>query len=123
MRSLNTEIDSLLASSPGIRDGRPCVAGSGISVHRIAILHNLAHSPEDIVRRYEHLTAAGVHAALAYYFANKQEIDAEIADEKADAERREKARERINDPLRGERKSPVHEDILEPSTRRRPETC
>ena len=84
---MSTEIDSLLTSSPEIRDGRPCIAGTGITVHRIAILHNLGHSPEDIVRRYEHLTTAGVHAALAYYFANKQEIDAEIADDEVDAQR------------------------------------
>jgi len=84
---MSTEIDSLLTSSPEIRDGRPCIAGTGISVHRIAILHNLGHSPEDIVRKYEHLTTAGVHAALAHYFANQQEVDAEIADDEADAER------------------------------------
>ncbi len=84
---MSTEIDSLLTSSPEIRNGRPCIAGTGISVHRIAILYNLGHSPEEIVRKYEHLTTAGVHAALAYYFANKQEIDAEIAADNADAER------------------------------------
>ncbi len=84
---MSTEIDSLLTSSPEMRHGRPCIAGTGISVHRIAILHNLGHSPEEIVRKYEHLTTAGVHAALAYYFANKQEVDAQIAGDEADAER------------------------------------
>lgn len=84
---MSTVIESLLTSSTEIRDGRPCIAGTGISVHRIAILHNLGHSPEEITRKYEHLTTAGVHAALAYYFANKQEVDAEIADDEADAKR------------------------------------
>ena len=84
---MSTEIDSLLTSKPNIRHGQPCISGTGISVHRIAVLHNLGHSTEDIVRKYEHLTPAGVHAALAYYFANKQEVDAEIADDEADAER------------------------------------
>ena len=28
-----------------------------------------------------------MHAALAHYFANQQEVDAEIADDEADAER------------------------------------
>jgi len=84
---MSTEIDSLLTSTPNIRHGQPCISGTGISVHRIAVLHNLGHSTEDIVRKYEHLTPAGVHAALAYYFANKQEVDAEIADDEADAER------------------------------------
>jgi uncharacterized protein (DUF433 family) len=84
---MSTEIDTLLTSTPNIRHGQPCISGTGISVHRMALLHNLGHSTEDIVRKYEHLTPAGVHAALAYYFANKQEVDAEIADDEADAER------------------------------------
>jgi uncharacterized protein (DUF433 family) len=84
---MSTQINSLLTSSPQIRHGRPCIAGTGITVHRIAILHNLGHSPEEIVRRYEHLTIAGVHAALAYYHANKQEVDGEMATDEAAAER------------------------------------
>jgi uncharacterized protein (DUF433 family) len=84
------EVASLLSSTPGIRHGRPCIAGTGISVHRIAILHNLGHSPEEIVRKYEHLTIAGVHAALAYYYANKLEVDTEIAADETNAESVEK---------------------------------
>ena len=87
---MSTAIDSLLTSSPDVRHGRPCISGTGISVMRIAILHNLGHSIEDIVRKYEHLTPAGVHAALAYYFAHKSEIDAEISADQAEAERIEK---------------------------------
>ena len=87
---MSMNVDSLLTSAHHIRHGRPCIAGTGISVHRIAVLHNLGHSPEEIVRKYEHLNIAGVHAALAYYFANKQEVDAEIAADDADAESIEK---------------------------------
>lgn len=87
---MSIAIDSLLTSSPGVRHGRPCIAGTGISVNRIAILHNLGHSIEEIVRKYEHLTPAGVHAALAYYFANKSEIDAENSADEAEATRIER---------------------------------
>ena len=87
---MSTEIDSLLTSTPNIRNGQRCISGTGISVHRIAVLHNLGHSTEDIVRKYEHLTPAGVHAAIAYYFANKQQTDAEIAADEAEAEQIEK---------------------------------
>ena len=82
---MSMEVGALLSSSPEIRHGRPCIRGTGISVHRIAVLHNLGHTPEEIVRKYEHLTIAGVHAALAYYYANKQEIDAEVAADETDA--------------------------------------
>ncbi len=84
---MSAEIGSLLSRVPEIRGGRPCVAGTGITVHRIAILNNLGHSPEEIVRKYEHLNLAEVHAALAYYHANKQEVDAEIAADEIEAER------------------------------------
>lgn len=87
---MRTEIESLLTSTPNIRNGQRCISGTGISVHRIAVLHNLGHSIEDIVRKYGHLTPAGVHAALAYYFANKQQIDAELAADEAEAEKIEK---------------------------------
>lgn len=87
---MSIEIESLLTSTPNIWNGQPCISGTGISVHRIAVLHNLGHSTEDIVRKYEHLTPAGVHAALAYYFANKQKVDSEIADDEAKAQKIEK---------------------------------
>lgn len=87
---MSTEIDSLLTSTPTIRNGQTCISGTGISVHRIAVLHNLGHSTEDIVRKYEHLTPAGVHAALAYYFANKQQIDSEIAAGESEAKKIER---------------------------------
>ncbi|MGH9930047.1 MAG: DUF433 domain-containing protein [Pyrinomonadaceae bacterium] len=74
------------AVTPIKSHGRPCIAGTGTSVHRIAILHNLGHGPEEIVRKYEHLTIAGVHAAVAYYYANKVEVDTEIASDEATAE-------------------------------------
>ncbi len=82
---MSMEVGSLLSSSAEIRNGRPCIGGTGISVDRVAVLHNLGHTPEEIVRKYDHLTIAGVHAALAYYFANKREIDAEVAADEADA--------------------------------------
>lgn len=82
-----TDISSLLTSDPQIRHGRLCITGSAITVHRIAILHNLGHSPEDIVRKYEHLTLAGVHAALACYYANKEKVDAEIVADETEAAR------------------------------------
>jgi hypothetical protein len=44
-------------------------------------------TPEKIVAQYPHLTLAQVHAALAYYYANKEQMDAAIAAEEAEEER------------------------------------
>lgn len=82
---MSTDIGSMIVSSPTIRHGRPCIAGTGITVHRIAIWYKLGYSPEEIVRRYGHLTEAQVHAALAYYHANRDEVEAEIAADEAEA--------------------------------------
>ncbi len=86
---MRPEISSLLEHSPELRHDRVRIAGTGITVHRIAILSNLGHSPEEIVRKYKHLTLAGVHAALAHYHANRAEIEAEIAADEAEAARLE----------------------------------
>lgn len=71
---MNTTIDTLLTSAPDIRHGQPCISGTGISVQRIAILHNLGHSTEDIVRKYEHLTPAGGACSACLLF-RKQATD------------------------------------------------
>jgi hypothetical protein len=44
-------------------------------------------SAEEIVRQYPHLAPAEVHAALAYYFDHRDEIDDELAAELRDLDR------------------------------------
>lgn len=44
-------------------------------------------SAEEIVRQYPYLTLAEVHAALTYYHDHQTEIDREIAEEWAEAEK------------------------------------
>src|SRR5687768_2813633 len=53
------------------------IAGSRSRVSQIVVDHRIM-SPEEIVETYSHLTLADVHAALAYYYDNQAEIDAEI---------------------------------------------
>ena len=43
--------------------------------------------PEEIIAEITHLNLAQVHAALGYYYANKQQIDADIATEDAECDR------------------------------------
>ena len=88
-----TDIGSLISRRPEIRGGRPCIAGTGVSVRRIAVWHNMGSTPEEIVNNFDHLSLAQVHAALAYYYANKAEIDADL-----------EAEEREYDALLGQRR-------------------
>jgi uncharacterized protein (DUF433 family) len=80
------EIGSLIEIDPEIRAGRPCLAGTGVSVHRIVGWYKLGLTPEEIAERIGHLSLAQVHAALTYYHANQGQIDAEIAADDAEAE-------------------------------------
>jgi uncharacterized protein (DUF433 family) len=69
---------------PAARDswgGRACIAGTGVSVCRIAQWHNMGYSPEEIANNFGHLSLAQVHAALTYYYANKAEIEADLETE------------------------------------------
>jgi uncharacterized protein (DUF433 family) len=78
----------LILRTPGIRGGRPYVANSGVTVRRIVSLRYVQGlTPEEIVEQMPHLTLAGVHAAVAYYHANKDSLDAEFAREVADEAR------------------------------------
>jgi len=81
-----TEIGSLISRRPEIRGGRPRIAGTGVSVRRIAVWHNMGLIPEEIVRKFGHLSLAQVDAALACYYANKAEIDADLEAEEREAE-------------------------------------
>ena len=95
-----TDIGTLITQTPEICGGRPRIAGTGVSVRRIAGWYKLGHTPEEIVTQIPHLTLAQVHAALAYYHANRDEMDAEMAAEAADADRLERehiAAKRRND--------------------------
>jgi uncharacterized protein (DUF433 family) len=81
-----TEIGSLISRRAEIRGGRPCIAGTGVSVRRIAQWHNMGLIPEEIVQKFGHLSLAQVHAALTYYYANQAEIDADLETEARETE-------------------------------------
>src|SRR5271163_2741671 len=78
------EIGTLIDRDPSIRGGRPKVAGTGLTVRRIVGWYKMGMSPEEIALEYPHLTLAQVHASLAYYHANQQEIEDDIAQEETE---------------------------------------
>ena len=91
MTATPVDIGTFITRSPEIRRGRPRIAGTGVTVQRIVIWYKLGLSPEEIARRIGHLSLAQVHAALAYYHANREEIEAailedEIAGDEAETE-------------------------------------
>jgi uncharacterized protein (DUF433 family) len=95
-----TDIGTFIEQTPGICGGRPRVAGTGVSVLRIAGWYKMGRSPEEIADQYGHLSWAQVYAALAFYHANRDEIDREIVAEEAlyDRLREESLAARSNAP-------------------------
>jgi uncharacterized protein (DUF433 family) len=77
------DIGALIDRDPEVRGGRPKIAGTGVTVMRIAGWYKMGRSPEEIAAQYGHLSLAQVHAALAYYHANTEEIEADFANEAA----------------------------------------
>lgn len=79
-----TDIGSLIIRSPEIRGGRPRIAGTGVTVRRVVSWYKQGLNPEEIVDQFGHLTLAHVYAALAYYHANRDAIEADLATEDAE---------------------------------------
>jgi uncharacterized protein (DUF433 family) len=73
------DISTLIAQNNGICGGRPRIAGTRTAVHTVVVDFNAGMKPEEIISQKPHLTLAQIHAALAYYYSNKELIDLEIA--------------------------------------------
>jgi uncharacterized protein (DUF433 family) len=72
------DIGTIVATNPKIHGGRPIIAGTGVTVQRIAILYKNGFSPEEIARKLNHLSLAQIYSALAFFHANRESIEAEI---------------------------------------------
>jgi len=68
-----------IVRTSGTCGGKPRIDGHRIKVEHIAICYErLGMSPDEIVISHPTITLAQVHAALAYYFEHKDEIDADV---------------------------------------------
>jgi uncharacterized protein (DUF433 family) len=70
-----------IVRTPGVCGGKPRIDGHRITVEHIAVWHEkMGMMPAEIVATHPTIALAQVHAALAYYYDHKQEIDADIED-------------------------------------------
>jgi uncharacterized protein (DUF433 family) len=86
---MSIEIGTLLARSPDICGGRLRINGTRMTVNQIVVWYKQGYTPEEIADQYPHLTLAQVYTALAYYHANREEIEVDLAAEKIEADRLE----------------------------------
>ena len=65
-----------IESTPAVRAGKPCIAGTRIAVVDVAIAHTQGIKPEEMLTYFSSrpLTLAEVHAALAYHYDHPHEL-------------------------------------------------
>ncbi|CCI06374.1 MAG: DUF433 domain-containing protein [Sphaerospermopsis sp.] len=81
------DIGTLIISSPETCGNRPRIAGTRITVGRIATLWKQGLNAEAIQNEYPHIELAKIYAALAYYHANREEIEQLLAQDQTDYQR------------------------------------
>ncbi len=78
---ITVESIDLITIDPEVRGGRPCIAGTGLRVIDVvmaALFHG--RTPGELASDYG-LSLAEVHAALAYYYQHKADLDQDIRDQ------------------------------------------
>lgn len=81
------DIGTLITKRPEMHGGRPCLAGTGMTVLAIADLYEQGMSAEQILSDcFPHLDLARIFAAITYWLANREEVEGYFAED-AEAER------------------------------------
>ncbi len=81
--STPVDIGTLIHSDPELHSGRPCLAGTGMTVHAVAARYLNGMSAEEIHDQFPDLDLTLFYAAITYYLANRARIDAELAADQA----------------------------------------
>ena len=81
------DIGTLITRREGVKGGRPCMADTGMSVHRVAALYRDGMSAEEIQADYPDVRLGLIFAALTYYEANRAEIDGYLQEDRDAYER------------------------------------
>ena len=93
---MSIEIGTLLVKDPDICGGLLRIDGTRMTVNQIVVWYKQGYSPEEIADQYPHLTLSQIYAALAYYHANKEEIEAALAIEEEKSGQLEQAHKQMS---------------------------
>ena len=95
-------LDQRIVRTPGICGGKPRIDGHRITVENIAIWHDRLGRSADAIASECDVGLADIYAALAYYFAHREEIDASLRERRAFIEQlRQETPSKLHQKLEG----------------------
>lgn len=83
---------NLIAVNPAIRNGRPYIIDTTITVHDVAIAKLYHDRDADGIAEWYGLTLPQVYAALSYYYDHKSTVDEQVCEQIQRAETLQKQR-------------------------------
>lgn len=90
---------NLIATNPQVRNGRPYIIGTTITVADVAIVKIYHGQDADGIAQWFDLSLPQVYAALAYYYDHKSDMDMAIHNQIKRAEELKANRVRSKDSL------------------------
>ncbi len=100
---MDTTQRQYITKTPGVCGGKACIAAHRIRVMDIVVWHEMRGcSADEIVDMFPGITLAEVHAALAHFFDNRDEVEADLRrDQELDDWARANAPSLLRDQGRG----------------------
>ena len=74
------DIGQFIYSRPDFRNGRRCIAGTGMSVRAVASRYLRGETADEIADDLDDIPRSHIYAALVCYFANREATDADLAE-------------------------------------------
>jgi len=81
-----------IATNPRVRNGRPFIVGTTITVADIAVAKVFSMMEAEEIAEYYRLTLPQVYSALAFYYDHRAEIDRSIEDHRRLADEMKESR-------------------------------
>lgn len=72
------QVIEVIAINPNVRNGRPYIIGTSVTVVDVALAKNYHNQDADGIADWYGLTLSQVYGALAYYYDHKAELDQTI---------------------------------------------
>jgi uncharacterized protein (DUF433 family) len=74
---------SHITKHPEVRGGKACIDDTRIAVADVVTLLKADRTTEEMLTAYPSLNLAQLHAAISYYYENREEVEAVFAEDDA----------------------------------------